>query len=321
MKFLKKILTIVCVLFVSSTDLKAVEHSKINNIQNSLRISTWKGAGFFASLRYVLWYALKNHKPGQNLYVDWSYEFFPYKDDPYMNAYNLFFEPVSKFPHHLPKVEFNKNQFDYWEKYESYFEYRRIIAEYVKYYFPMKEKIIQSKLMNEIYQEMAGYYSVGVHIRYSLEHGGEVKGGPPELEDYERDLRHFIELNANKKLKFFLATDSEFALNWFRKTFDDFPVFSIPCKRDEYKKDLNLIFGSGDYYFNHPEEFHKNKLGYQGGIEALTECLMLSKCKIFFHTNSCLSEFVTYFNPYIESKYVLRIEETHQKKTQCSSQN
>ena len=48
------------------------------------------------------------------------------------------------------------------------------------------------------------------------------------------------------------------------------------------------------------EYFHKNKPGLNGGIQILTDVILLSKTNIFIKSFSNVSDFVFIFNPDIE---------------------
>ena len=59
-----------------------------------LTVKMHEGAGFFAELHKLLQAIIYFEDRGlSRVYVDWTDEFFPYKDDPYENGWDLFFEP------------------------------------------------------------------------------------------------------------------------------------------------------------------------------------------------------------------------------------
>src|SRR3984957_19037861 len=85
--------------FLSSEEGMEKSAIKVSLFDKEMRIvsSSWVGAGFFAELRQVVYnliYRCNNHKTTKTLVVDWSQEFFPYKDDPTANGWDLYFEPI-----------------------------------------------------------------------------------------------------------------------------------------------------------------------------------------------------------------------------------
>lgn len=53
------------------------------------------GAGFFCLFGGVIGDIIHYEQDGiRSLYVDWTHEFFPFKDAPHENGWNLYFEPV-----------------------------------------------------------------------------------------------------------------------------------------------------------------------------------------------------------------------------------
>src|SRR3990167_2836508 len=53
------------------------------------------GAGFFCELNKVILNLIYFEQEGiRSMHVDWTHQFFPYKDNPHENGWDLYFEPI-----------------------------------------------------------------------------------------------------------------------------------------------------------------------------------------------------------------------------------
>src|SRR3990167_7552438 len=65
----------------------------------NLTIKMHEGAGFFAELHKIMLALIHYEERGfARVYVDWTDEFFPYKDGAHENGWDLFFEPIPMDP-------------------------------------------------------------------------------------------------------------------------------------------------------------------------------------------------------------------------------
>ena len=66
-----------------------------NELPVNLTVNTHLGAGFFAELAKVVAAIIHHENEGfSHINVNWTHEFFPYKDAPHENGWNLYFEPI-----------------------------------------------------------------------------------------------------------------------------------------------------------------------------------------------------------------------------------
>lgn len=290
---------------------------------SELTIYSHLGAGFFAELNKVIDNIL--HYESQNLqkiYVDWSQEFFPYKDDPFANGWDLYFEPIQATFSPLVEIPSSRKHgsamhyhelhdqgcIAHWIEYEKALPYRLKANRVIEQYIEIKTHILD-KLDTIVKENMEGFYCVGAHIRYGSDHVQEAPAGTPKLQDYIDEIKAVLEEKGLDKVKVYLATDSHYVVDLFKEEFSDILLY-ITAFRAQYRDEPHLIYGRADYWQEHKEEWHSKKPGYYGGETVLLDCLLLSKCDIFLHSSSNVSDFVSYFNPYIRSIYLPRAAKT-----------
>jgi hypothetical protein len=151
---------------------------------------------------------------------------------------------------------------------------------------------------------MAGYYCIGVHVRYGSDHVSEAPKGVASLNDYLTEVKNLIQQEPFRPVRIYLATDSHYVVDAFQDTFSPDQLITINTCRAEYREVPHLIYGNGDYWLTHKEEFHKKKPGYLGGKGVLMDALLLARCDILIHSTSNITSFVTFYNPYIKSIYL-----------------
>jgi hypothetical protein len=284
---------------------------------------TTYGAGFFAEMQKVLDSLL--HYSQENLravHVDWTDEFFPYKEDPHANGWDLYFEPIqipSAYP--IPEEDFvlvgglyyhEIHDFpciDQWKNYDRYLPYRLAVNAILNKYIKIKEPIT-TKANQFVSEKMSGHYCIGVHIRYGSDHGAEAPAGVPTLEDYIEEVSRVVAAHHGKRVRIYLATDSHYVIKKFQRLFPQEMLLSIDAYRTEYRDVPHLIYGNGDYWLAHKEEFHRKKPGYSGGEGVLLDALLLGHCDILVHSSSNIASFVSFYNPYIQSIYLPKSSKT-----------
>lgn len=281
------------------------------------------GWGFCAELLKVfdniLYFSKDNLRAVE---VDWSQEFFPYKNDPYENGWDLFFEPIyfSDKPYDLDKEITHVSDcfyhaihdqlcIDHWKNYDQYLAYRLRVHEVIKNHLKIKNHIL-AKADNFFSENMSGYYCIGVHVRFASDHGSEEPNGRSPLEDYIAEIMNLIKKHGRERTRIYLATDSHYVVKQFKKAFPRQMLVSIDTFRTAYQDTPHLIYGHGDYWLEHPEEFHRKKPGYLGGEGVLMDALLLAKCNVLIHATSNVASFVTFYNPHIDSIYLPKIQNT-----------
>ncbi len=269
------------------------------------------GAGFFAELNKVISFIKGNEFHLKKINVDWSQEFFPYKDKPQDNGWDLFFEPIilnsnntSLVPLKTEHTMHDQLCIDHWISYEENLPYRLNINRILNKYIQIKPEIL--KKFDEYYKKnLAGFYSIGVHVRWGSAHVAESPKGTPTLEDYISEVNDMIcKIKTDLPFKIYLATDSQEVIEKFEENFSSELLFYLPAVRSPNREESHLIYDNTPYWLTHPEEFHAKKPGYIGGVFVLLDCLLLARCNVFIHSTSNVSEFVAFFSPYIQSVYL-----------------
>jgi hypothetical protein len=286
----------------------------------NLKITSHLGGGFFCEFGKVI----KNiiHCEQENLLsvlVDWTDPFFPFKNTPEENGWDLFFEPIktNNFKNNTNSSEYqfsncteheihDQECICQWILYDEYLPYRNFANQIINKYIRIKDHILDQ--VNYFYQtKMHNFLCIGVHIRYSSAHINESPYGHPSLDDYCQEIDKIIKQQKNNtRIKIFLATDSNEVINFLKNYYHDDILLYIDTYRSNGKEDASVIYENADYWISNPDEWHKAKPGYNGGLGVLTDCLLLSKCEYFIHISSNVATFVCFFNPNIKSIYLPR---------------
>lgn len=145
-----------------------------------------------------------------------------------------------------------------------------------------KHIIVKPYILKDVDQfvsdHFSGYTTIGVHYRGTDKMYGEA----PKLK-YEKALK-VIKLHIKKlavsDYKIFVATDEQDFIEFMLETFGDKICFNMDAARSTNGKPLHKL----------------NKSPYKHGLEALMDCLLLSRTDLLIRTSSNLSLFSTYFN-------------------------
>ena len=275
------------------------------------------GGGFFCEFNKIL--SILIHFDDQNivsLEPDWTDQFFPYKDAPHENGWDLYFESITQPSNNEFKAEKIIRQHGFHEihdqrctapfvLYEQYLPYREYIHKIMNKYIRIKDHITQQ--VNDFYEsKMQGHICIGVHVRYASAHAQEAPGGHPPLQSYMREVDQLLNQYQDKPTKIYIASDSHKVINIFKQRYKEKLIY-IDAFRSSDKQDPSLIFDlTATYVREHPTEFHKKKPGYYGGLTTLLDGLLLAKCNYLIHITSNLAATVTFFNPDIKSIYLPR---------------
>lgn len=266
------------------------------------------GAGFFAELHTVVSYIVLvyfNEEKGREIDVQWTEEFFPYKNDKHENGWNSFFHPIGYVQNtraiNYGELIHDQTCLNKWLSYDDFYPYRLSMHKMLKKYVKIRKEITDS--VDQFYnQHMQDQIRIGVHVRYASAHASE-KPGAVSLEDYFKEI-HQLTKNLNKKYVLYVATDSNYVIEQFKKKYNN--LLYIDATRSNYNEEVHLIYDKPEYWLSHPQEFHKKKPGRKGGIDALMDCLLLSKCDYLIHSTSNVSDYATFFNPRIKSIFLPR---------------
>ncbi len=277
-------------------------------------VTTTYGAGFFAETLKVLSTILHFSKENlKTIEVDWSDEFFLYKTDPHENGWDLYFDPIH-FSIDVPpgEVEISGAFYheihdflcvDQWVNYDRHLPYRLKGHEVIQKYLKIKQPILDE--VEQIFtQKMAECYCIGVHVRYGSDHSSEAPKGVPSLKEYIMEVQTLLRQQHPRPCRVYLATDSQYVVKVFQQFLPPGVLVTIDTCRTEYRDVPHLIYGNGDYWLAHKDEFHTKKPGFLGGKGVLIDALLLARCNILIHSTSNIATFVTFYNPMIPSIYL-----------------
>ena len=284
-------------------------------IHSEITVYSRLGAGYFSELMNVVrTIKIHEHLYTKGITIDWSQEFFPYKDHPTENGWDLYFEPIvfhtdAKARHlasrpHPDHAVHDQLCIDHWMAYDEHLSYRQDFNRILDSYIIIKREIIDE--LKRLYNEhLEGYYCIGVHVRWSAAHTSESPKGTPPIESYIAEVSDLIQnTETTRPFKIYLATDSEEVIQAFRNHFSEELLVYLSGSRSPHREESHLIYDNAAYWQAHPSEFHAKKPGYRGGVMVLLDCLLLAKCDLFIHSSSNVSEFVSFFSPTIKSIYL-----------------
>ncbi len=290
------------------------EAKKSESIGVEVTVQSRYGAGFFAEFVTVLSNIVYFDKKSnfQRLVVDWSQQFFPYKDSPTENGWDLYFDLIKAnapqnpdfIQHGLPVCHLVHDQtcMDRWVNYDKYLAYRQIFNQKMNEYLKIKQPILDE--VEEFYKsKMQDHFCIGVHVRFSSAHTSE-NPGLLNLKDYINEARILLQKNSDKNPIIFVCSDSNYVINEFKKNFKSNQVVYTDARRAEFREEPHLIWDNPDYYLANPHVFHEKKPGYIGGKMTLIDCVLLSRCFVMVHSHSNVCEVATFFNPYIKSVFL-----------------
>lgn len=277
------------------------------------------GAGFFAEMTKVVSSIIHYENDGlTGVYVDWTNEFFPYKDAPHENGWDCYFDPiiiekqtgyendtvVPVMATGLHEIHDQKCS-SQWLSYDQFLPYRTFVNQKINKYIHIKKNVTNK--VDEFYNKnMQNHLCIGVQVRYAQAHVQEVPGGRhPTLPSYCSEVDVLIQKNLDKNIKIYLATDSNVVIDYFKKKYGK-KLLYIDAYRASGQEDPGLIYENSNYWLSHPAEWHTKKAGYFGGLTTLMDCLLLARCDYLIHTTSNVSSFVCFFNPTIKSIYLPR---------------
>lgn len=278
------------------------------------------GAGFCAELVKVidnLIYFDPQHI--RSARVDWSNQFFPYKDAPGENGWGLYFEPinvpedvyadepvsrmVSNGYYHMTHHQLCTDQ---WVLYKRYLPFRLHAHEIIERYIRIKPHV--QNMVDEFYNNhLKGHYCIGVHVRFSKAHATEMPGRTNvALETYFAEIEALLNEHGREHSKIYLATDSHYVVAKFRERYPASMLACIDAFRAQFNEDPHIIYVNTNYWMTHPAQFHARKPGYKGGLDTLVDCLLLSRCDTLVHSVSNVATIAVLFNPHIESLFLPR---------------
>jgi len=154
-------------------------------------------------------------------------------------------------------------------------------------YYIEKYAKLNSTVQNIVDSNMKGFEKnkvLGLHIRrtdkfeYYLHYEPDV-AKPVELEKVQEVVDKLIEKDNYSKI--YLATDDNESYEFFKQKYDKM-IIAIDAFRSSGKQSIHMN--------------HKNISGYKKGLDALLDCIFLSKCSFLIKSSSNLSTTSQYYN-------------------------
>ena len=196
---------------------------------------------------------------------------------------------------------------------ESYFmDFRKKYNYYFNKYIKLQPDL-QNKIDEFYNSHMKDKFVVSAQIRCAAHALELLKGDKPTLEKYDRHLQLLLSQN-NLKIesddwRFFIATDNDVALNYFRKKYRHH-ILSQEMERlseqqeNEYKN-MRAKLGKDipGFELQHRAANDEKRCSLDRACEILFDVYLLSKAKYFIFVNSNISTMVSYINPDITMVY------------------
>jgi hypothetical protein len=250
-------------------------------------------AGLFSNIFAVINHLVWCKKENKDLVIYWCNKkcFYgvPYGYNGSKNIWEYYFEPLSEniyqkkdiihYDYYAPDGQGIDIDFKNYHKNFSY-EYRSFINTYFEKYVHIKPTIIQK--INDFYQKnIARKKTVGIHVRRT-DHNQET----PHI-----NLLRYIEAARKfKNFQFFVATDDERVLNFFKH------YLSAPVL---YYDSFRSIDDTALHKFNN----HVTNRALMGE-QVLIEAKLLSMCDVLIHSVSNVSLAALFFNPLLKNIYL-----------------
>lgn len=213
----------------------------------------------------------------KGLTVDFKTTGFFYDSTLGENWWDYYFEPIKFVAHDTQEIEFKEYKkiiFSFLAQMKlSRARSHELITKYIKI-----KPHIQKKVDSFIQENFKGNTVIGIHYR------GTDKKIEAHLVNFETIARLLHdEIEHNKTIKIFVATDDENFLNFMYRTFPG----KIVARNSIRSKNETPV---------HSDPTHNP---YQKGEDALLDCLLLSGCSKLYKTASNLSDVAIKFNPHI----------------------
>ena len=227
-----------------------------------------------------------DRSPDAGITVDFANSGFYYTPEKGPNWWNYYFEPIAfGSKENAQIVDINLNQSCSLSFYALTLPVARtnqIITKYIKV-----RPEIQAQVQDFIRANFQNSFVIGVHYR-----GTDKPCEAPQVPyaSVAREIDLLMQKRVGKK-KIFVATDEQAFLDFMRARYGNLVVYQ-KMQRSQDGKALHYVHEQGVY--------NAGPNAYQGGLEAVIDCLLLSHCNALFKTASNLSACSVMFNPKIE---------------------
>ena len=187
------------------------------------------------------------------------------------NWWSYYFEPimVGELQGHM------KRSID-WGSYDSISGISKTEAHYIISKHIKANAEIQERLTAFTRLYFDGHYVIGVHYR-----------GTDKITEHRRiayeDVRSMVQAqtNVNPSAKIFVATDEQNFIDYMQECFPGKIIYNHDALRSKDGKPLHMA--------------HYDR--YKAGLDAVMDCLLLSKTDLMIRTSSNLNRWATYFSP------------------------
>lgn len=241
-----------------------------------MKIIRSRSVGFFSDLftviRNISNFELENKPWG----VLWGNESC-YHDSQYgHNVWEYYFEPISVPIGNDTTVEFPELKLLEGKN------FRQTVNFYLNKFAKLNSTV--AKIVKDNEEGFIKNNVLGVHIRRTDKFDYILHYEPPVAEPVSLDkIEDTVDrlLKIKKYNKIYLATDDMESFDRFKTKYDK-KVISIDAFKGTGKQSIHL--------------YHKNISGYKKGLDALLDCIFLSKCSFLVRSTSNLSVFSQFYN-------------------------
>jgi hypothetical protein len=245
---------------------------------NTTQIFRDRQVGFFANFLDVIRRISQCEESNKNWHIYWGNESLYFDQNYGNNVWDYFFENTKlndksniKEIYDVPDLIFKEN-----------LNFRESINYYINKYIKIKDSILNEiQNINSLVEQND---TLGIHIRRTdknlyFQHGEPFNAIPMNNDVYIKYTYDLLEKENYNKI--FLATDDEDTYKIFKKEFSN-------------KLILKDSFRSSDSISIHQNHF--NISGYKKGLDVLTDCVLLSKCKFLLRSTSNVGSTAQFFN-------------------------
>jgi hypothetical protein len=287
----------------------------MNLLSNKFIVINSRSYGLFSNFLHTLQHLYLSEVRKRIPIVDWRICWYR-QEEPYFgvkaNVWEYYFEPVSSYrmedidqeKDHVKHVhkyikgrrihEEPEGCWDYQHSpptdclYSPSYEARSFVNSLIKKYVKIKPRI--QKRVDVFYKNnMEGHKILGIHIRGCRDVADEAR--PHPLNKYVKRIRKYLSDDLDARV--FIATDYEPYLQYFINIFKDKVIF---CDSLRSSSGFSAVCGFKT------GRSSKNRGGPIPGEEVIIEASLLSKCDLFFHSDSQVSSTVLYLNPELPHK-------------------
>jgi len=282
----KKRLIICLILFVNTFCGQAVCAEPQVKTNHHYLLSNFEGQGLFVTLNSVIGLLdlYEKSQSTMSVSVDFGNEGLYFSKEKGPNWWSYYFEPIALG--NIRKAKIKRISQDEmsgfcWKggRVISRSRARKLMNKYIK----IKPEIHQ--IVNEfVHSYFDSYFVVGIHYRGTDKF---IEAAPYVSYEKVASQLDSILKECNQPTKIFVATDEQRFLDFMKIRYESKLIY----------QNIYRSVGNEPLHFTHHDK-------YKNGLDAVVDCLLLSRCHVLLKTASNLSAFSQMFNP---SLYVVNL--------------